>query len=308
MSHPVQHRRPTVTWLLWRQGRRCSILNWWCFAAVLQNIIVRCPFQLFRASHHCWSGRCSLSATWQELRSWSTTDSNTQGRHRCSCASFHWTIQSFNDNQLRASRFQDYIHFTSSEKGRTGFIACAILPSNLQSISPFKATWKTRCSPAPWLSQLKRSATKIPVGASSSQLNRDRCAKGLDGHSSCSQRRRFVCPCSAEPISGPRYGRSWYSSASTGLFLSLVTSPVLSCLDYGNATLASIPQQLLRRLQSVMNVAAWLIYSSSRFDHITQLLPSTSLAEGKGTDWLQTRSAWVPMCTRVCASILCQWT
>jgi len=47
---------------------------------------------------------------------------------------------------------------------------------------------------------------------------------------------------------------------------------VVSRLDYGNATLADIPQHLLRRLQSVMNAAARLIYSSSRFNHITPLL------------------------------------
>jgi len=51
-----------------------------------------------------------------------------------------------------------------------------------------------------------------------------------------------------------------------------VTSLVLSRLDYGNATLAGIPQHLLRRLQSVMNAAARLIYSSSRFHHIIPLL------------------------------------
>jgi len=53
---------------------------------------------------------------------------------------------------------------------------------------------------------------------------------------------------------------------------SLVTSLVLSRLDYGNATLAGIPQHLLRRLQSVIDAAAGLIDSSSRFDHITPLL------------------------------------
>ena len=47
---------------------------------------------------------------------------------------------------------------------------------------------------------------------------------------------------------------------------------VLSCLDYGNVTLASIPQHLLRRLQSVINSAARLINSSSRFENITPLL------------------------------------
>jgi len=63
-----------------------------------------------------------------------------------------------------------------------------------------------------------------------------------------------------------------HRSVSGPMVQSLVTSLVLSCLDYGNATLAGIPQYLLRRLQSVMNAAAQLIYLSSRFDHITPLL------------------------------------
>jgi len=37
-------------------------------------------------------------------------------------------------------------------------------------------------------------------------------------------------------------------------------------------TLAGIPLQLLKRLQSMMNSAARLVFSSSRFDHITPLL------------------------------------
>jgi len=66
--------------------------------------------------------------------------------------------------------------------------------------------------------------------------------------------------------------RSIRRSVSRPAVQSLVTSLVLSCLDYGNATLAGIPQNLLWRLQSVMNAAARLIYSSSKFDHITPLL------------------------------------
>jgi len=53
---------------------------------------------------------------------------------------------------------------------------------------------------------------------------------------------------------------------------SLVTSFVLSRQDYGNATLACILQHLLRWLQSVMNAADRLVYSSSRSDYITTLL------------------------------------
>ena len=54
--------------------------------------------------------------------------------------------------------------------------------------------------------------------------------------------------------------------------LYLVSSLVLSRLDYGNATLAGIPSYLLQQLQSVMNSATQLVFSSSRFDHITPLL------------------------------------
>jgi len=61
-------------------------------------------------------------------------------------------------------------------------------------------------------------------------------------------------------------------SVSRSVIQSLVISPVLSRLDYGNVTLAGIPQHLLRRLQSVMNAAACLVYSSSRCGHITLLL------------------------------------
>jgi len=66
--------------------------------------------------------------------------------------------------------------------------------------------------------------------------------------------------------------RSIRHSVSRPVVQSLVTSLVLSRLDYDNATLASIPQHLLWRLQSVMNAAARVTNSSSRFDHITPLL------------------------------------
>ena len=52
----------------------------------------------------------------------------------------------------------------------------------------------------------------------------------------------------------------------------LVTSVVLTRLDYGNANLAGIPQYLHKRLQSVMNSTAWLVFSLSRYDHITPLV------------------------------------
>jgi len=46
----------------------------------------------------------------------------------------------------------------------------------------------------------------------------------------------------------------------------------LSRLDYGNATLAGIPMYQLKRLQSVLNAAARLVFSSPRRDHVSPLL------------------------------------
>jgi len=80
--------------------------------------------------------------------------------------------------------------------------------------------------------------------------------------------RKTVSTCFAQL----RQLRSIRRTVSRPVVQSLVTSHVLSRLDYGDATLAGIPEHLLRRLQSVMNAAARLIYSSSRFDNITPLL------------------------------------
>jgi len=60
---------------------------------------------------------------------------------------------------------------------------------------------------------------------------------------------------------------------------SLVSCLVLPRLDYCNAVLAGIPLHLARRLQSVMNAAARLVFASSKCDHITLLL--------RQLDWLK---------------------
>ena len=54
----------------------------------------------------------------------------------------------------------------------------------------------------------------------------------------------------------------------------LVVSLVLSRLDYGNATLVGLPIYLQRRLESVLNSTARLIYDLRRSDHITDALAS----------------------------------
>ena len=52
------------------------------------------------------------------------------------------------------------------------------------------------------------------------------------------------------------------------MFQSLVVSLVLTKLDYGNA---GLPAYQYRRLQSVLNAAARLIYQRRRFDHVSSL-------------------------------------
>jgi len=47
---------------------------------------------------------------------------------------------------------------------------------------------------------------------------------------------------------------------------------VLSRLDYGNATLAGLPAYVISRLQSVLNVAARLVFSLRKYDHVTPIL------------------------------------
>jgi hypothetical protein len=49
----------------------------------------------------------------------------------------------------------------------------------------------------------------------------------------------------------------------------LVTSLVLSRIDYDNCLLVGLTASQLRRLQSVQNAAARLIYNLRRYDHVT---------------------------------------
>jgi len=70
---------------------------------------------------------------------------------------------------------------------------------------------------------------------------------------------KTVCACFAVP----RQLRSTRQSVPMSVLQSLVTSLVLTRLDYLNAILAGIPLYLLKRLQSVMNSAARQVFSSS---------------------------------------------
>ena len=51
-------------------------------------------------------------------------------------------------------------------------------------------------------------------------------------------------------------------------------SLVLSRLDYANSVLIGLPAYLIKRLQSVLNASARLIYGLRRFDHISEALMS----------------------------------
>ena len=66
--------------------------------------------------------------------------------------------------------------------------------------------------------------------------------------------------------------RSIRRSVTKPVLQSLVVSLVLTRLDYGSATLAGLPSQLLDRLQSVLNAAARLVCSARKYDHVTPLL------------------------------------
>ena len=54
----------------------------------------------------------------------------------------------------------------------------------------------------------------------------------------------------------------------------LVVALVHSRLDYGNGVLVGLPAHLMRRLQSVLNAAARLIYHLRSRDHMTDALIS----------------------------------
>jgi len=64
----------------------------------------------------------------------------------------------------------------------------------------------------------------------------------------------------------------------TTTFQTLVVALVHSRLDYGNSVL--VPAYLLRRLQSVLNAAARLIFHLKRSDRITDALVSLGIGCG----------------------------
>jgi len=94
-----------------------------------------------------------------------------------------------------------------------------------------------------------------------------------------------VCVCFA----AFRRQRRVRRSVPKSVLQSLVSLLVLTRLDYGNGSLVGIPLYQLERLQSVINSSARLMFSLSRYDHITPALPPVALAQSTGADRIQAR-------------------
>ena len=71
-----------------------------------------------------------------------------------------------------------------------------------------------------------------------------------------------------------RHLRTIRRHVPTTVFQSLVIALVLPHLDYCNSVLYGLPTSLIRRLQSVQNAAARLIFGIRRSEHISPALIS----------------------------------
>ena len=83
-----------------------------------------------------------------------------------------------------------------------------------------------------------------------------------------------MCQTVSRCFAALRQLRSIRHLVSATIFPSLVTALVLSRLDFGNGTLIGLPIHLIRRLQSVQNAAARLIFRLRRSDHTMDALIS----------------------------------
>ena len=86
--------------------------------------------------------------------------------------------------------------------------------------------------------------------------------------------RTHVCRTVSSCFAALRQLRSIRRLVPVSVFTSLVVALVLCRLDYGNGTLVGLPAYLIRRLQSVQNAAARLVFRLRRSDHVTDALVS----------------------------------
>ena len=87
------------------------------------------------------------------------------------------------------------------------------------------------------------------------------------------RRRRLIYLLTVSSCSGVLHQiRSVRRSLPRHAVMSLVTSLVLTKLDYCNSALAGLPMNMLNKLQAVINSAARLVCYSKTAEHITPLL------------------------------------
>jgi len=84
---------------------------------------------------------------------------------------------------------------------------------------------------------------------------------------------------------------------------------LMSQFDYENATLAGIPSYLPQRLQSVTNLAAWMIYNTPHQRTSMSLRCSiNSIGQSLTVDWLHAGHPCLQMSTWTGACLSCWWT
>ena len=96
-------------------------------------------------------------------------------------------------------------------------------------------------------------------------------------------------------------------SVSRAVLLSLVTSLVLSRVDYGNATLAGLPARQLCRLQSILHAAARIVFSARKYDHCSENSTGVGFRSGSFSSWRPSSSGVLTaqhQCTSPTASIV----
>jgi len=100
----------------------------------------------------------------------------------------------------------------------------------------------------------------------------------------------------SDGVAALRHLRSIRHLVSATVFQSLVTALVLSRLDYGNGTLIGLPIHLIRRLRSVQNAAARLIFRLLSADLTTSWTRSSTHTgfTSAGKDCVQGCSADLP--------------
>jgi len=82
---------------------------------------------------------------------------------------------------------------------------------------------------------------------------------------------------------------------------------VISKLDYCSTVLAGAPETLLQRLQSVLNAAAWLVFSCKEdLTNVSTAPRTTSLAQSSRAYQVSAKHADLPLCSWLSAELPCR--